>query len=347
MARFLAILVLLIAGCTGRHVAPPGSVERHHDDDRLAELDRTRTAGPTTDYCLGPDDVLRIDVFGWPALSTLDVRVSPAGVVNLPILGDVPAGGRTEAELRADIERRLRNGYMRDPHVKLLVERFLSQRVSVTGAVMRPGLYSLTRDRRTVHDVLSQAGGLSEQSGGVVEFSPSGRSGCGQAPPSPRSGAALLAAAARPADAAAAPIRFAIGDNVPAGGVDPLSTPMWPGDSLVVTRSRFLVDGWVANPGLYDGKGDTTALDAESIAGGALFPADLHHVQIVRAQDDGSKKVITVDLADVGRGDATDVRLVEGDVVRFPASPIRMVPYSVYWILKNVFPVGAGLFPNT
>ena len=320
MARLLAVLVILVGGCAGQRVAPPGSVDRHPDSERVAELYRTRTAKPATDYRLGPDDVLKVDVFGWPALSSLEVRVSPTGMVNLPVLGDVPAGGRTEPELRADIERRLRNGYMRDPHVTLLVERFLSQRVSVTGAVARPGLYSLTRDHRTVYDVLSQAGGLSEQAGGVVEFSPAG--------------------------ADAAPIGFAVGDDVPAGGVDPLKIPLWPGDSLVVTRSRFLVDGWVAKPGLYDGRGDTTALDAETIAGGALFPADLHHVRIVRAQEDGSKKVITVDLADVGRGQGTDVRLVEGDVVRFPASPIRMVPYSVYWMFKNLFEVGAGVSPT-
>jgi polysaccharide export outer membrane protein len=91
--------------------------------------------------------VVRVDVFGWPALSGVSVRVSPTGMVNLPVLGDVPAGGHTEAEVRADVERRLRDGYMRDPHVTVQVERLLSQRVSVTGAVMRPGLLAARHNR--------------------------------------------------------------------------------------------------------------------------------------------------------------------------------------------------------
>lgn len=150
-----------------------------------------------------------------------------------------------------------------------------------------------------------------------------------------------------PPDPKATPIRFALGADIAPGRVDPLSMSVRPGDSLVVTRSRFMVDGWVANPGLYNANGDTTALDSETIAGGALFPADLHRVEIVRARADGSKQVIPVDLARVAHGETTDVRLEEGDVVRFPASPIRMVPYSVYWVLKNLFPVGGGVYvPN-
>ena len=121
MARLLPIVVLLLAGCAGRRITPSGGVDAQPDDERVVDLYRARTAERVRDYCVGPDDVLKIDVFGWSALSGLSVRVSPAGMVNLPVLGNVPAGGRTEAELRADIERRLRDGYMRDPHVTVLV----------------------------------------------------------------------------------------------------------------------------------------------------------------------------------------------------------------------------------
>src|SRR5262249_37565625 len=94
---------------------------------------------------------------------------------------DGRGAGKTETELRAAIEQKLRDGYMRDPHVTVFVQRFQSQQVSVTGAVARPGLYSLTRDTRTIYDLLSQAGGLTEQAGGRVVFSPAEGTRCGGA----------------------------------------------------------------------------------------------------------------------------------------------------------------------
>jgi polysaccharide export outer membrane protein len=324
------VLVAALSACAGPRAARVPHPDVGDGRARVAALYRTRTAENVHDYCLGPGDVLRLDVYGWPALSNQEIRVSPAGMVNVPVVGDVPAAGRTEAELRVEIERRLRQGYMRDPQVTLFVERFTSRQVSVTGAVMRPGVYALTRDRRTLYDVLSEAGGLSEQAGGRIAFRPANATACGESTPSD--------------DPPAEPIRITLGRELKPGDVDPLSLPMMPGDSVVVTRGRFLVEGWVANPGLYGGRGQMTALGAESVAGGVLFPADLHHVEIVRARDDGTKKIITIDLARVAHGEAKDVALAEGDVVRFRASIVRMVPYSVYWMLKNVFNVGGGVY---
>jgi protein involved in polysaccharide export with SLBB domain len=125
--------------------------------------------------------------------------------------------------------------------------------------------------------------------------------------------------------------------------VNPLALPVTGGDSIVVTRGRFMVDGWVAKPGLYGFTPGMTAYGAMSVAGGPLYPADLHHAQIIRAKRDGSKELLQIDLADVGKGETQDIALREGDVVRFDASPVRMVPYSIYWVFNNLFRVGAGI----
>jgi protein involved in polysaccharide export with SLBB domain len=122
--------------------------------------------------------------------------------------------------------------------------------------------------------------------------------------------------------------------------------PMIGGDSIVVTRGRFLVQGWVDRPGLYSFSPGMTAFDAATIAGGALFPADLGSVHVLRARPDGTKKVLSIDLNDVRHGDAHDITLHEGDVVKFDASLWRLAPYSVYWTLKNVISVGAGVGPT-
>jgi polysaccharide export outer membrane protein len=334
-------LAAVVAGCApSRGPAPvaPDPVAGDRDPARVAELFQARAGLGEGDYCLGPGDVLRIDVFGWDAMRDLRVRVSSSGSVPLPMLGDVPAAGRTETQLQAEIERRLRNGYMHDPHVTVYVQRFQSQQVSVTGAVARPGLYGLTRENRTIYDVLAQAGGQNEQGGGRVLFSPTtGGTGCNG------NGKAPAARDGQRSASALSPIEIEIDAPPPPGVPNPLMLPVVGGDTIVVTRGRFMVDGWVARPGLYSFTPGMTAYGATSVAGGALFPADLSNVRIVRARRDGAKEVVHVDLGAIERGAEHDVTLREGDVVRLDASTLKMIPYSVYWMFTSLFRVGAGI----
>jgi polysaccharide export outer membrane protein len=336
--RAVVLLALLLGACAPSRTPQPDAgltpTGEAADAERVAALFASRSALAARDYCLGPGDLVSVNVFGWDRMRDLRVRVSSTGAVSLPLLGDVPAAGRTEGQLQAEIERRLRNGYMHDPHVSVFVQRFQSQQVSVTGAVARPGLYSLTRENRTLYDLVSQAGGQTEQAGGRILFSPARESPCGN-------GGGRTPAPGREA-ASLAPVEFELDAPVPPGGQHPLMLPVVGGDAIVVTRGRFMVDGWVARPGLYGFTPGMTAYGAISVAGGALYPANLRRAQIVRARRDGSKEVLEVDLAKVGRGEGRDVALREGDVIRFGASPIKMVPYSVYWIFSNLFRVGAG-----
>ena len=352
MRRFAPLVVLLVAACAPPHPKPADEAAlapvAARDDTRLTEVYRQRIGpGGSADYCLGPGDLLTVNVFGWDAMKDQQVRVSSSGSITLPMLGDIPAAGKTENELREEIEQRLRNGYMREQHVTVFVQRFQSQQVSVTGAVARPGLYSLSRDSRTIYDLLSQAGGLTEQAGGRVLFSPSAdASRCDGAAhaPAPRPTAGVQQASAKTADAGGlAPIEFELDAPVTPGHPNPLTIPVAGGDSIVVTRGRFMVDGWVAKPGLYSFTPGMTAFGAMSVAGGVLYPANLRHTQIVRARRDGSKELLEVDLTQIGQGEGQDVPLREGDVVRFNASAVRMVPYSVYWVFTNLFRVGAGI----
>src|SRR5689334_12090474 len=251
MRRFVPLVLLLAAACAPPHPKPADEAALAptgvRDDARLAEVYRARTGPGGSDYCLGPGDLLTVNVFAWDAMKDQQVRVSSTGSITLPMLGDIPAGGKTETELREEIERRLRNGYMRDPHVTVFVQRFQSQQVSVTGAVARPGLYSLTRDNKTVYDLLSQAGGLTEQAGGRVLFSPAegGSTRCGSAHPRASAAPALRQVSASPGDGASlAPIEFELDAPVAAGQPNPLMMPVVGGDSIVVTLGCFMVDRW-------------------------------------------------------------------------------------------------------
>lgn len=95
------------------------------------------------DYRIGPQDMLDINVSQVPEL-TKTVQVDSVGKVLLPLVGQIQASGRTPAELSDDIAQGLKKNYMKDPQVVVAVKEAQSQRVTIDGAVIQPGVYPLT-----------------------------------------------------------------------------------------------------------------------------------------------------------------------------------------------------------
>lgn len=87
-------------------------------------------------------DLLRVRVQQADELST-EGRVDAAGDLTLPLLGPVRVAGRTAAAAASEIADRLRQDYMRDPHVELEVLEPAPREVTVLGAVKRSGVYRL------------------------------------------------------------------------------------------------------------------------------------------------------------------------------------------------------------
>lgn len=116
--------------------------------------------GETADYRLAPMDVVEVTVFGAPEL-TRTAQVSASGYITLPLVGDVKASGRTMDQLQADIESKLKRNYMQAPEVFVTVKEYNSQRVTVDGAVNKPGVFPLT-GKTTLIQALSLAGGLND-----------------------------------------------------------------------------------------------------------------------------------------------------------------------------------------
>lgn len=113
-------------------------------------------------YKIGPQDVLDISVFKAPELAR-SVQVADTGTVNLPLVGEVKAAGRTAQEMERDLAKRLRAKYMQRPQVTVYVKEYNSQRVTVEGAVKKPGVYPL-RGRTTLIQSLAMAEGLDRTS---------------------------------------------------------------------------------------------------------------------------------------------------------------------------------------
>ncbi|HWE71833.1 MAG TPA: polysaccharide biosynthesis/export family protein [Stellaceae bacterium] len=95
------------------------------------------------DYIIGPDDVISVDVFQIPDLSRT-VQVDSEGNILLPLLGSVPAGGRSVSQLSKQVAAAYGDKYVRDPKVTVSVKESESQKVTVNGAVIQPGIYPIS-----------------------------------------------------------------------------------------------------------------------------------------------------------------------------------------------------------
>ena len=115
---------------------------------------------PPPDYVIGPDDVLQV-VFWREKDMSSEVTVRPDGMITLPLLNDVQAGGLTPDQLRDKIDELSKKFLQEDPTVSVTVKTINSRKVFITGAVTRPGPYLLTSPV-TVLQVISMAGGLTE-----------------------------------------------------------------------------------------------------------------------------------------------------------------------------------------
>ena len=111
------------------------------------------------DYHVGPGDLLRISVFGYPDLGN-DIRVSQSGSITFPLIGAVPVSGLSPREIETALSQQLAAGhFIRQSQVTVLVIEYLSQRVAVMGEVTKPGQYPLTGSRRVLN-LLADAGGI-------------------------------------------------------------------------------------------------------------------------------------------------------------------------------------------
>ena len=109
-------------------------------------------------YKIGPQDVLEFSVFKVPELGK-NVQVADTGTINLPLVGEVRAAGRTASQLERDLEKQLGAKYLQKPQVTILVKEFNSQRITIEGSVKKPGVYPV-RGRTTLLQYVALAEGL-------------------------------------------------------------------------------------------------------------------------------------------------------------------------------------------
>lgn len=171
----LVFFSVLLTSCSSGPQATgiPHEVRVDAKSSPMRAPDSTAPSGAyegVSDYRIGPNDLLDISVFGVDTLSRT-VRVNSLGMIGLPLIGSVHAGGKTVSELEREIATSLGKSYVQNPQVTVFVKEFTSQRVTVEGSVVGAGIFPLT-GKTTLLQAIALAKGVDNlaDSSSVVIF---------------------------------------------------------------------------------------------------------------------------------------------------------------------------------
>jgi polysaccharide export outer membrane protein len=243
----------------------------------------TMPAAQVSTYTVGPHDVLTIAVFEQPSLSG-KFSVEADGTFTFPLLGRIRAGGLTLRDFESELRRLLAEGYLKNPQVSVTVEENRSHRIFVVGEVRTAGTYPLSGEM-TIIEALARAGPLTDRAASevVVVRAPSGVN-----PETPQ----------LPAEVPGSEI-VRVDLKQLQNGTPSQNIRLRDGDTLFVPRAEnIFVFGQVKNPGAYPVQGNTTVLQALSMAGGVTDRASTTRLRIVRTVD-GKKQEVKVKLEDL------------------------------------------------
>lgn len=129
------------------------------NNDQGAAKSSLEAAESNVEYKIGPQDLLRIDVWKEPEISRA-VPVRPDGKISLPLLNDLQAAGLTPMQLSATITEGLKK-FVMNPQVTVSVAEINSRRIYVTGEVSKAGAFPLLPNM-TVLQALSGSGGFTQ-----------------------------------------------------------------------------------------------------------------------------------------------------------------------------------------
>jgi protein involved in polysaccharide export with SLBB domain len=245
------------------------------------------------DYRLGASDRVAVTVAEAPQLGVPEGTIAADGTLTLPVVGAVPAAGRTAEELAAEIEQRLEADYLARATVAVEVLDVQARTVSVLGAVAKPGSYGFAGDW-TVLEAIGAAGGLASEHGNTVRIVRHAENGLSDQITLP------LADLVERADAR-------------------LDVPLAPNDVIHVERLRkvtILLVGEVATRGAIelDGRTPVTLLGLIARAGGLTERAS-PRLTIKRRGADGLLTDIEAHYKRILSGRDPDVELVDGDMI--------------------------------
>jgi len=300
---------------------------------RMQQLTSLPVEGGSRVYLLGPGDLLEISVLGAAELTQL-VRISPAGTITLPLIGQVVAAGLSTDDLQvrlADIlrERKL----VREPHVIVFTKEYRSQPVYVLGAVNQPGQYMVTTQLRLL-DAIAMAGGLDMKRAGnylLLQRRPN----ADEKPSDVLQNRESIETAGR--------VKIDLDALLEKGDLS-LNLSLQGGDVIQVPEkelSEFYVVGDVQRAGAFPmPRKNVTVLTALSMAGGYGRTAKPERARILReVAGETARMHIEVDIKKIMLGKGEDIVLKSEDVLVIPTSGSKA--FQTY-ILPAAVAAGVG-----
>lgn len=246
---------------------------------------------------LAAGDFVDISEYHMPEFHTV-VRVSPAGVVTLPMIGEVNVEGMDELSAAHSVEAALvAKGMLLHPQVVVLVISYAGQDVSVLGEVTRPGVYPYTLHHRLL-DLISAASGTTSSAGRLVNIYHR------DDPKTPF------------------PCVLDPGGNDTSGDHNP---ELKPGDTVQVSRAGLVyVVGDVVRPGGFavDPTQGLTIVQALALAWGPSQNALTRKAVLIR-EHNGSRTMTTLNLKRMLHGQEPDQSVHDRDIIYVPDSMAR------------------------
>lgn len=269
-------------------------------------------SGLSSDYLIGPEDVLQITVFSVHDLDET-VRVSNDGTIVIPLLGRVEASGLTADQLRHRLEKDLGKNLLQNPQVSVFVAQFHARPVSIVGAVEKPGIYQITGPRSLV-EMLSLAGGLARRN---------------------TAAAGKLIYITRPGGFANLKIvpgmHRVSSDKISIDVKDLLYTqmrglniPIRPHDIIAVSKADviYVAGSGVRKPGgfVLEDRDSITVIQALAMAEGLAPNAARKHARIIHTRANGTHIDIPINLEKIIKNKAPDPDLAANDILYVPGS---------------------------
>ena len=257
--------------------------------------------GPASEGGLGfgpihPGDIVEVEVFDSPEYF-VRMPVSPAGEIAIPYVGLFRIEGLTSIQAAHEIAQLFEQSQLlRDPHVIVTTQQF-GYSVTVMGEVHTPGIYALAGRRRLI-DMLTEAGGVTDRAGHVIEIFSAGSMKNPQT--------VLWDPTLRENDNAELQLKT--------------------GETILVSRCGVVyVGGNVGRPGAYPlcDSNHTTLSEVIALAQGAKPSSWEQRTLLLRTSGSGTRVVQQVKLNDVLRGRKTDITMQPDDILFIPPSAMK------------------------
>jgi polysaccharide export outer membrane protein len=266
----------------------------------------------SANYVLGPEDTITVRIFAADDIPDRPAQIGFDGLVTLPMIGQVKAGGMTVEQLQASLTTAYKK-YFKNPQVTVQVTDSRSQPVSVAGNVGLPGVVQL-KGNRNLMEVIGQAGGLRADAGDSVLITRNLSEGA-----IPVSGAFTDPTG-----------KFSVAHinirNIMSGKTPEDNIQIKPHDVITVPRARMIyVLGNVNRPGGYVMTDNETVslTQALALAGGWNANAALSGTRILRAAGGADREQIPANIKKIMDNKQHDLQMQPDDILYIPNSFVK------------------------